>query len=68
MDVLTQSAALFSLILQCALQCILQGGLGRCEARNGDAVRRATHVVQPHLMAEFDRAGIASVLSADTDF
>ncbi len=53
---------LFSL----SIQGILQGCLGGCETCDGDAIRRATHVVQPYLMAELDRTGIAAVLSADT--
>ena len=40
----------------------------RREAGNGNAIRRARHVVEPQVMAERDRARLAAVLAADADF
>ena len=42
-----------------------QRGLGRRQAGDRHPERRAAHVVQPDLVAERDRLGIAAVLAAD---
>src|SRR5262249_14164507 len=44
----------------------LQRRLGRSEARERDAVRRARDVLEAELVAEADRLRLAAVLSADT--
>src|SRR5262245_1542305 len=43
-------------------------GLGRRQARDGNAERRRRDVVETGLMAELDRSRIAAVLAADADF
>src|SRR5690606_19346598 len=40
-------------------------GAARLQPRNGDAERRAGHVVEPDLVAEVHRVGVAAVLAAD---
>ena len=41
--------------------------MGRRQAGHGDAIRRATHVVEPDLLEEGDRSGIATVLTTHPD-
>src|SRR5690606_26137397 len=46
---------------------LAERGLRRREPRHGHAVRRAAHVVEPHLLEEEDRRRIAAVLAADPE-
>src|SRR5437588_520892 len=41
--------------------------LSRPAPRDGDAERRARHVIHPHMVAELHRRGLAAVLAADPD-
>src|SRR5262249_50680285 len=41
--------------------------LGGREARDRDAVRRRAYVVEPHIVEEVDRRGVAAVLAADAE-
>src|SRR3954470_10651277 len=54
-----------SLRFACGL--LAERGLRRRQPRDRHAERRARHVVEPDLMAERDRSGIAAVLAADAD-
>src|SRR5258707_5575403 len=53
--------------LRFARGLLAERGLRRGEPRDRHAERRAGHVVEPDLMAERDRGGIAAVLAADAD-
>src|SRR3954470_14522241 len=44
-----------------------EGRLRRRAARHGDTERRAGHVVEPDLVAERDRVGVAAMLAADAE-
>src|SRR6266566_5733954 len=46
---------------------LLERRLRRSKPRDGDAERRARHVVHPHMVAELHRRGLAPVLAADPD-
>src|ERR1039457_6108304 len=43
------------------------GGLGRCQTGDRDAVGRTRHVVHTDVVAEDYRFGVAAVLAADAD-
>src|ERR1035437_2845398 len=73
-----ERAGAFAPALDCGTQCLrspLRFGLvatdGRLrggQAGDGDAERRAGHVVHAHAVAELHRARLAAVLAADADF
>ena len=56
------------LILKFHLSLILlQGSLSGSQTCDRNTERRAGHVVEPELVAEFHGCGVATVLAADTD-
>jgi len=44
-----------------------ENGLGGRQARDGQAIRRAGHVVETQFVAQHDRTWIAAVLTANAD-